>query len=147
MELTMCAGLLAILHHVHRKLTQRKLCIGRPLPGVTINLSERDHGEILIKSPFLFSQYVSPCRSSNAAGGLTRASYLGDDAATRAAFTSDGFYRSGDLAHLTGEDYILDGRASGDCKLEMFSMFGSGFAFYPYFYSIVEIRLTRLNQL
>ncbi|KIM94583.1 hypothetical protein OIDMADRAFT_60364 [Oidiodendron maius Zn] len=73
-----------------------ELCIGRPLPGVTIHLSEGDHGEILIKSPSLFSHY------------------LGDEAATRAAFSIDGFYRSGDLAHRIGDDYILDGRASGD---------------------------------
>ncbi|RDW72328.1 uncharacterized protein DSM5745_07500 [Aspergillus mulundensis] len=67
-------------------------CVGRPLPGVTVRLSEGDHGEIQIKNPVLFSHY------------------LGDEQATQAAFTTDGYYRTGDLAHRVGEDYVFDGR-------------------------------------
>lgn len=43
-------------------------------------------------------------------------SYLDDDEATRAAFTSDGFYKTGDNAHLVDGEYIIDGRSSSDCK-------------------------------
>lgn len=28
--------------------------VGRPFPGVTVKLSEGDHGEILVKSPTMF---------------------------------------------------------------------------------------------
>ncbi|GIK06541.1 putative NRPS-like protein biosynthetic cluster [Aspergillus viridinutans] len=71
-------------------------CIGRPVPGVTVKLSEGDHGELLIKGPSMFSHY------------------LNDEAATRAAFDDEGFYRTGDLAHRVGDQYVLDGRASAD---------------------------------
>lgn len=43
-------------------------------------------------------------------------SYLGNDEATRAAFTSDGFYKTGDKAHLVDGEYIIDGRSTADCK-------------------------------
>ncbi|KAF7171753.1 hypothetical protein CNMCM5623_004045 [Aspergillus felis] len=71
-------------------------CIGRPLPGTTIKLSNGNYGEILIKKSVMFSRY------------------LGDSKATEAAFDHDGFYRTGDQAYRVGEDYILEGRASTD---------------------------------
>ncbi|GES60561.1 amp-binding enzyme [Aspergillus terreus] len=71
-------------------------CIGRPLPGTTIKLSNGDHGEILIKKSVMFT------------------GYLGDSKAAEAAFDHDGFYRTGDQAYRVGEDYILEGRASTD---------------------------------
>lgn len=43
-------------------------------------------------------------------------SYLDDDEATRAAFTSDGFYKTGDNAHHVDGEYVIDGRSSSDCK-------------------------------
>ncbi len=43
-------------------------------------------------------------------------SYLDDDEATRVAYTSDGFYKTGDNAHLVDGEYIIDGRSSSDCK-------------------------------
>lgn len=33
-------------------------CIGRPCNGVQVKLSEGDHGEILLKTPIMFTQYV-----------------------------------------------------------------------------------------
>jgi hypothetical protein len=43
-------------------------------------------------------------------------SYLNNPEATRAAFTDDGFYRTGDVAHMDGDEFIFDGRVSTDCK-------------------------------
>ena len=43
-------------------------------------------------------------------------SYLDDDEATQAAFTSDGFFKTGDYAHLVNGEYVIDGRTSSDCK-------------------------------
>ncbi|KAL6790266.1 acyl-CoA synthetase-like protein [Trichoderma sp. SZMC 28013] len=70
--------------------------VGRPFPGVTVKLSEGDHGEILIKSPTMFIGYFD------------------DEAATSACFNDDGFYKTGDCAHRVGEDYYFDGRMSCD---------------------------------
>ncbi|KAE8309938.1 hypothetical protein BDV41DRAFT_590813 [Aspergillus transmontanensis] len=71
-------------------------CIGRAHPKITVRLSDGDHGEIQIKSANLFSHY------------------LGDEAATRAVFTEDGFYKTGDVAHVVGKDYVFDGRLSAE---------------------------------
>ncbi|KAJ5513406.1 NRPS-like protein biosynthetic cluster [Penicillium fimorum] len=70
--------------------------LGRPMPGVTIKLSEGDHGEMLIKSPHVFSHY------------------LNNPEATKAVLTDDGFYRTGDLVSCEGNDYYFHGRASTD---------------------------------
>ncbi|KXG49714.1 AMP-dependent synthetase/ligase [Penicillium griseofulvum] len=70
--------------------------IGKVIPGITVKLSHGDHGEILVKSPIRFSHYI------------------GDEAATRAAFDEEGFYKTGDQAHRVGDDYYFDGRISSD---------------------------------
>ncbi|KAE8421001.1 hypothetical protein BDV36DRAFT_292677 [Aspergillus pseudocaelatus] len=70
--------------------------IGRPMAGKTVKLSNGDHGEILVKHPNMFIKYMN------------------DEAATRAAFDKDGFYKTGDYAHRVGNDYFFDGRASYD---------------------------------
>ncbi|KAJ5770375.1 NRPS-like protein biosynthetic cluster [Penicillium nucicola] len=74
----------------------RNNCLGHPVSGITIKLSEGDHGELLIKSPAVFSHY------------------LNDPATTKAAFTDDGFYRTGDLVSREDTDYFFHGRASTD---------------------------------
>ncbi|THC91914.1 hypothetical protein EYZ11_008624 [Aspergillus tanneri] len=66
--------------------------IGTPFPGVIVKLSNGDHGEILVKNPKAFIQQR----------------YINDDAATRAAFDSEGFYKTGDYAHRVGESYFFD---------------------------------------
>lgn len=43
-------------------------------------------------------------------------SYLADEAATKRAFTEDGFYRTGDVVHAVGDDYVFDGRLSTECE-------------------------------
>ena len=60
--------------------------VGPPLPDVVLRIA--DDGELLAKSP----------------GSMI--GYFGDDALTSAAFTSDGFYRTGDFAEIT-EDGML----------------------------------------
>ncbi|KAE8141864.1 hypothetical protein BDV38DRAFT_278647 [Aspergillus pseudotamarii] len=70
--------------------------IGRPIAGKTVKLSNGDHGEILVKHPKMFIKYIN------------------DEAATRAAFDKDGFYKTGDYARRIGNDYFFDGRASHD---------------------------------
>ncbi|KAL3486617.1 hypothetical protein BJX62DRAFT_241847 [Aspergillus germanicus] len=67
-------------------------CLGRPQPEVVVRLSNGDEGEIQIKNLVLFTHYLS------------------DELATRAVFTEDGYYRTGDLSHRVGDDYIFDGR-------------------------------------
>jgi O-succinylbenzoic acid--CoA ligase len=61
---------------------------GRPLPGVEVRIGDADDegvGEIQVASPALFS------------------GYLGDPAATAAAFTDDHWLRTGDLGRLDAE--------------------------------------------
>lgn len=65
--------------------------VGLPVPGVEIRIgphSATQHGEIQARGPSVF-------------GG-----YWGDDAATRAAFTDDGWFRTGDLGYLDSDGYL-----------------------------------------
>ncbi|CEJ81029.1 hypothetical protein VHEMI01181 [[Torrubiella] hemipterigena] len=78
--------------------------IGRPLPNVILRLSKGDHGEIEAKLDDMF------------------AGYIGDEAATAAAMTDDGFYRTGDAARCIDGEYVLEGRESSDCKTTSFSL-------------------------
>lgn len=75
--------------------------IGRPLPGVSIRLRDEagrpvaggDPGEIQVRGPNVF-------------GG-----YWEDPEATAAAFTSDGWFRTGDVAYAReGDLYLVDRR-------------------------------------
>ena len=81
--------------------------VGKPLPGISIRLveagaddagqevSEGETGEVLIKGPNVFSGYWR------------------QPDATREAFTSDGYFRSGDLAVRSVDGYYtLQGRKS-----------------------------------
>ncbi len=60
--------------------------VGLPLPGVVVKLDT--DGELLIKSPGNFQ------------------GYLKDPEATAAAFTPDGFFRSGDLGSIDSEGFV-----------------------------------------
>ncbi|HEY1335943.1 MAG TPA: AMP-dependent synthetase/ligase [Bryobacteraceae bacterium] len=59
--------------------------IGKPLPGVEVRIS--DDGELLIKSPCLFTAYL-------------------DDPQTTAEVLRDGWLHTGDLAHIASDGYI-----------------------------------------
>ncbi|KAH8432956.1 ANL family adenylate-forming protein [Aspergillus melleus] len=74
-------------------LLMRQACIGRPLPGMKMKLSNGTKGEILVKTPTM---------------------YLNDDGSTQAVF-EEGYFRSGDMAHLRGDGcYLIGGRAKTD---------------------------------
>ncbi|KAE8413977.1 hypothetical protein BDV36DRAFT_299488 [Aspergillus pseudocaelatus] len=70
--------------------------IGTPVPGITVKLSDGEHGEILVKHPNMFIEYIN------------------DEAATKAAFDHEGFYKTGDYAERIGNDYFFKGRVSSD---------------------------------
>lgn len=67
--------------------------IGRPLPGVELALA--DDGELLVRGPIVFSGYFQA------------------PAMTQAAFTADGYLRTGDLARVDvrGCYYLVDRKA------------------------------------
>lgn len=88
--------------------------IGRPVQGVTVKLSDGDSGELLVKKDVMFTRYaVASLRKIHPL--LTTARYIGDDDNASASFTDDGFYKTGDLVHRSGDDYVLEGRTSTDC--------------------------------
>ncbi len=80
-------------------------CIGVPIPGVTLKLAPvGDKLEMRVSGP-----NITP-------------GYLGDAAATAAAFDDEGFYRTGDAGRLVDEDdpnqgLMFDGRLAEDFKL------------------------------
>ncbi|KAJ5350826.1 hypothetical protein N7541_008553 [Penicillium brevicompactum] len=90
--LTEVGGLVTTLPRI----VPTKSSIGRPLPDVEMKLSEGSRGEVLIKGPRVMSHY------------------LNDEEATKAAFDEEGFFRTGDQAHMEGDEFIFDGRASAD---------------------------------
>jgi long-chain acyl-CoA synthetase len=60
--------------------------VGRPIPGTTIKIDE--DGEVLIKGPIVMNGYWQ------------------NDAANREVFTSDGYFRSGDLGRLDENGFL-----------------------------------------
>ena len=70
--------------------------VGFPLPGVSLRLAERegDTAEIQVRGPNVIRGYLS------------------DPAADAAAFTEDGWFRTGDLGTVDGDGYLrISGRA------------------------------------
>ncbi|OAP55195.1 hypothetical protein AYL99_10895 [Fonsecaea erecta] len=70
--------------------------VGEKAPGVDLKLSNGDEGEVLMRSPILFSKY------------------LFDREATRNALDADGYFKTGDIARREGKYYFILGRASID---------------------------------
>jgi malonyl-CoA/methylmalonyl-CoA synthetase len=70
--------------------------VGEVASGVDVKLSEGDEGEVLVKSPHMFSKY------------------LYDPEATAHAHNEDGYFRTGDIARREGRYYYIVGRASLD---------------------------------
>ena len=70
-------------------------CVGLPSPGLDWKISSE--GELLLRSPFMFAKY------------------LHDREATVEAHTRDGYFRTGDLAHVDEKGFVfIDGRVSTD---------------------------------
>lgn len=72
--------------------------VGAVTPGVDLKLSNGDEGEILMKSPYMFSRYAS------------------DPEATKAAHDENGYFKTGDIARRKGRWYFIMGRASIDSE-------------------------------
>jgi malonyl-CoA/methylmalonyl-CoA synthetase len=70
--------------------------VGEVASGIDVKLSEGDEGEVLVKSPHMFSKY------------------LHDPEATAHAHNEDGYFRTGDIARREGKYYYIVGRASLD---------------------------------
>jgi len=88
-------GCLKVPANMDHKLLPRG-CVGMPVPGLSIKLSEGDEGELLVKSPYMFSKY------------------LHDPEATLNAHDSEGWFKTGDIARRDGRFYSIIGRASVD---------------------------------
>ena len=71
---------------VNRPDRQKVGSVGQPLPGVAVRIA--DDGEILVKGRSIFPAYWH------------------DDAATKDAFTDDGYYATGDIGELDDEGYL-----------------------------------------
>ena len=70
--------------------------VGTKGPGVDLKLSNGDEGEVLIRTPIMFSKY------------------LNDENATRDALDEEGYFKTGDIARKEGDFYFIQGRASID---------------------------------
>lgn len=70
--------------------------VGGKAPGVDLKLSHGDEGEVLMRSPIMFSKY------------------LFDPEATQKAHNEDGYFMTGDIARREGKHYFILGRASID---------------------------------
>lgn len=70
--------------------------VGTKGPGVDLKLSNGDEGEVLIKTPLMFSKY------------------LFDTEATMQALDDHGYFRTGDIARREGDFYFILGRESID---------------------------------
>lgn len=70
--------------------------VGELVAGIDLKLTEGDEGELLVKSPHMFSKY------------------LGDPEATARAHDEDGYFKTGDIVRREGKYYFITGRASMD---------------------------------
>ena len=81
--------------------------VGKTLPGVSVRFSEGDQGEVLVKSSTVF-------------GGYWR-----DAEATEAAFTTDGYFKTGDIATQSADGYYTLHSRRSDLIIS------GGFNIYP----------------
>lgn len=70
--------------------------VGQIASGIDVKLSDGNEGEVLVKSPHMFSKYLQ------------------DPEATAKAHDEDGYFRTGDIARREGSYYYIVGRASLD---------------------------------
>ncbi|CAG8057968.1 unnamed protein product [Penicillium salamii] len=72
--------------------------LGKAKPLFDVKLSNDTHGEILVRSPFVFAGYMDDSMK------ITTSSVLDEE----------GYFHTGDLAHMEGDDFIMDGRVGTD---------------------------------
>ena len=70
--------------------------VGTKGPGVDLKLSNGDEGEVLIRTPIMFSKY------------------LFDEQGTKDVLDEEGYFKTGDIARKEGDFYFIQGRASID---------------------------------
>lgn len=70
--------------------------VGTKGPGVDLKLSGGDEGEVLLRTPIMFSKY------------------LFDEEGTRGVLDEQGYFKTGDIARREGDFYFIEGRASID---------------------------------
>lgn len=70
--------------------------VGEAASGVDVKLSDGNDGEVLVRSPHMFSKY------------------LNDPEATAKAHDAEGYFRTGDIARREGKYFYILGRASLD---------------------------------
>lgn len=70
--------------------------VGELVAGIDLKLTDGDEGELLVKSPHMFSKY------------------LGDAEATAQAHDENGYFKTGDIVRREGKYYFITGRASMD---------------------------------
>lgn len=87
--------------------------VGEKAPGTDLKLSNGDEGEILTKSPIMFSKHVCPSYYMSSAHGHR---YLFDSEATRNSLDEEGYFKTGDIARREGKYYFIMGRASIDSE-------------------------------
>ena len=71
---------------INRPDAQRIGTVGKPVPGAAVRIAQ--DGEVEISGPHVFT------------------GYFGDETATRAALTADGWFRTGDLGRLDSEGFL-----------------------------------------
>ncbi|UKZ70905.1 uncharacterized protein TrAtP1_011876 [Trichoderma atroviride] len=76
--------------------TERSDAIGAAIPGIEVKLTDGNHGEICVRSPFMLRKYI------------------GDKEKTKAAFDADGYFKTGDFAERKDGEFIFSGRANAD---------------------------------
>ncbi|CAG8932825.1 unnamed protein product [Penicillium salamii] len=72
--------------------------LGKAKKMFDVKLSNETHGEILVRSPFVFAGYLEDSMN------ITTSSLLDEE----------GYFHTGDLAHMEGDDFIMDGREGTD---------------------------------
>jgi malonyl-CoA/methylmalonyl-CoA synthetase len=86
--------------------------VGKPMPGMDVKLSNGDEGEVLIKSPVMFSKLVLFFSYQDQVSNTIR--YVADPEATRDCHDEEGYFKTGDIARIEGGNYFIMGRASVD---------------------------------
>lgn len=82
--------------------------------GLDVKLSKE--GEILLKSPYMFSKYDIHNYQVDKLDLTNVKRYLHDPVATANSFDEEGYFKTGDIARREGPYYFILGRASIDSK-------------------------------